>query len=169
MLLNVPALTAISWENGTRKPSGAALRLLAVARHHPESAACGVAAFFSSLLLEAATTCPQLCVESTCVSLYAGTERSCFGLRQSEHFAKLEAISTLHEIKVAAATLPAEERSELATWLSESDDVSKIRHQQLRREIRIGLDEIERGEAAPLDIAEVKRKARAQWETERQG
>ena len=29
-LLNVPAVTAISWENGTRKPSGAALRLLAV-------------------------------------------------------------------------------------------------------------------------------------------
>jgi putative transcriptional regulator len=37
MLLNVPAITAISWENGTRKPSGAALRLLAVARHHPEA------------------------------------------------------------------------------------------------------------------------------------
>ena len=28
--LNVPAVTAISWKNGTRKPSGAALRLLAV-------------------------------------------------------------------------------------------------------------------------------------------
>ena len=37
LLLNVPAITAISWENGTRKPSGAALRLLAVARHHPEA------------------------------------------------------------------------------------------------------------------------------------
>jgi putative transcriptional regulator len=36
-LLNVPAVTAISWENGTRKPSGAALRLLAVARRHPEA------------------------------------------------------------------------------------------------------------------------------------
>ena len=36
-LLNVPAVTAISWENGTRKPSGAALRPLAVARHHPEA------------------------------------------------------------------------------------------------------------------------------------
>ena len=35
-LLNVPAVTAISWENGTRKPSGAALRLLAVASH-PEA------------------------------------------------------------------------------------------------------------------------------------
>jgi putative transcriptional regulator len=37
LLLNVPAITAISWENGTRKPSGAALRLLAVARQHPEA------------------------------------------------------------------------------------------------------------------------------------
>lgn len=37
LLLNVPAITAISWEKGTRKPSGAALRLLAVARQHPEA------------------------------------------------------------------------------------------------------------------------------------
>jgi putative transcriptional regulator len=37
VLLNVPAITAISWENGSRKPSGAALRLLAVARQHPEA------------------------------------------------------------------------------------------------------------------------------------
>lgn len=36
-LLNVPRVTAVSWENGTRKPSGAALRLLAVAKHHPEA------------------------------------------------------------------------------------------------------------------------------------
>ena len=36
-LLNVPNVTAISWENGTRKPGGTALRLLAVAQHHPEA------------------------------------------------------------------------------------------------------------------------------------
>ena len=36
-LLNVPKITAVSWENGTRKPSGAALRLLAVAKSHPEA------------------------------------------------------------------------------------------------------------------------------------
>lgn len=36
-LPNVPKVTAISWENGTRKPSGAALRLLAVDKHHPEA------------------------------------------------------------------------------------------------------------------------------------
>lgn len=37
VLLNVPKVTAISWENGTRKPSGAALRLLAIAKRHPEA------------------------------------------------------------------------------------------------------------------------------------
>jgi len=35
-LLNVPTVTAVSWEKGRRKPSGAALRLLQVARKHPE-------------------------------------------------------------------------------------------------------------------------------------
>lgn len=35
-MLNVPTVTAVSWEKGRRKPSGAALRLLQVARKHPE-------------------------------------------------------------------------------------------------------------------------------------
>ena len=34
--LNVPARTVISWENGQRKPSGAALKLLEVVERHPE-------------------------------------------------------------------------------------------------------------------------------------
>jgi hypothetical protein len=76
-------------------------------------------------------------------------------------------MSTLHEIKAAAARLPAEERSELVAWLSESKDVWEIRREQLRREIQIGLDEIERGEVAPLEMAEIKRKARARVEAER--
>ena len=37
ILLNVPTVTAKSWEIGKRKPSGAALRLLAVARTSPEA------------------------------------------------------------------------------------------------------------------------------------
>jgi putative transcriptional regulator len=37
ILLNVPKVTAVAWENGIRKPSGAALRLLSVARSHPEA------------------------------------------------------------------------------------------------------------------------------------
>lgn len=34
-LLNVPRQTAISWEKGVRKPSGAALKLLTIARRLP--------------------------------------------------------------------------------------------------------------------------------------
>ena len=36
-MLNVPTVTAVSWEKGRRKPSGAALRLLQIARKHPEA------------------------------------------------------------------------------------------------------------------------------------
>lgn len=36
-LLNVPKVTAVFWETGVRKPSGAALRLLAVARKFPDA------------------------------------------------------------------------------------------------------------------------------------
>jgi DNA-binding transcriptional regulator YiaG len=35
-LLNVPRNTAISWESGVRKPSGAALKLLSLVRQKPE-------------------------------------------------------------------------------------------------------------------------------------
>ena len=35
-VLNIPLVTATSWEKGRRLPSGAALRLLEIAKHHPE-------------------------------------------------------------------------------------------------------------------------------------
>ena len=35
-LLNVPKVTAVSWEKGRRKPTGAALRLLDLIRKRPE-------------------------------------------------------------------------------------------------------------------------------------
>ena len=35
-MMNIPTVTAASWERGRRKPTGAALRLLAIARKHPE-------------------------------------------------------------------------------------------------------------------------------------
>jgi putative transcriptional regulator len=40
-VLNVPIVTAISWEKGRRQPSGAALRLLEIVRRHPEVLAAG--------------------------------------------------------------------------------------------------------------------------------
>lgn len=36
LLLNVPRTTAIAWESGTRKPSGAALKLLYIAQKRPD-------------------------------------------------------------------------------------------------------------------------------------
>jgi hypothetical protein len=68
-------------------------------------------------------------------------------------------MSTLAEIKDAAARLPAKQRSELITWLGLAEDVSRIRREQLRWEIQIGLDEIERGEIALLNMTVIKRKA----------
>lgn len=35
-IFNVPTVTAISWEKGRRKPTGAALRLLDIARKDPQ-------------------------------------------------------------------------------------------------------------------------------------
>ena len=35
-ILNVPTVTAISWEKGRRKPSGAALRLLQIIKKNPK-------------------------------------------------------------------------------------------------------------------------------------
>jgi putative transcriptional regulator len=35
-LLNIPTRTAIAWENGERRPSGAALKLLHIAQRQPE-------------------------------------------------------------------------------------------------------------------------------------
>lgn len=78
-------------------------------------------------------------------------------------------MSTIHEIKAAAATLSADQRNELVMWLSESEDVLEIRRDQLRRDIQIGLDQITRGEVAPLDMGEIRRKARARMEAERRG
>ena len=63
------------------------------------------------------------------------------------------------EIKAAAAMLPALERSELITWLSESEDVCEIRREALIREIQDGIEQADRGEL--LDADEVFMRLRA--------
>lgn len=35
-MMNIPSVTAASWERGRRRPTGAALRLLDIAKRHPE-------------------------------------------------------------------------------------------------------------------------------------
>ena len=44
--------------------------------------------------------------------------------------------------------------------LKEQDDLKKLRLDELRREIRRGLDSLERGEGKPLDIDAIKEKGR---------
>lgn len=64
-------------------------------------------------------------------------------------------MNTLSEIKAAAAKLSAEDRSALFEWLS------RLARKSLHQEIQVGLDEIERGEVTPLDMAEIRRAAKA--------
>ena len=40
-MMNIPTVTAASWERGRRKPTGAALHLLDIARKHPEVLVAG--------------------------------------------------------------------------------------------------------------------------------
>jgi DNA-binding transcriptional regulator YiaG len=40
-MMNIPMVTAVSWERGRRKLTGAALRLLDIARKHPEVLVAG--------------------------------------------------------------------------------------------------------------------------------
>ena len=59
----------------------------------------------------------------------------------------------MQEIKQAAARLSPEEQWELARWLAENDEVKRLRREELRREIAIGIAQADRGEMT--DGAEV--------------
>jgi hypothetical protein len=56
-------------------------------------------------------------------------------------------MSTLEEIKAAAAKLTAEQQFELFNWLIESEAFRKRQLEQLQNEINIGLEQLERGES----------------------
>jgi antitoxin ParD1/3/4 len=49
---------------------------------------------------------------------------------------------------------------EALTFLRERDEIRATRVQQLRGEIQIGIDEIERGESKPFDAGEIKAEVR---------
>jgi len=52
----------------------------------------------------------------------------------------------VEELKAEAAKLPPDDRFALAEWIEQSADIRDLRRAALIREIRIGLDEIDRGE-----------------------
>ena len=69
-------------------------------------------------------------------------------------------MSTVAEVKSATKRLSTQERWELYRWLGESEDVRHLRHEELRREIAVGIEQADRGELAPLDIPAIKEKVR---------
>jgi len=49
-------------------------------------------------------------------------------------------MSTVAEVKSATEQLSTQERWELYRWLGESNDVQRLRHEELRRDIAIGIE-----------------------------
>ena len=69
-------------------------------------------------------------------------------------------MSTVAEIKSATQRLSTQERWKLYRWLGESKDVLGLRHEELCREIAVGIEQANRGDLAPLDIKGIKDKVR---------
>ena len=69
-------------------------------------------------------------------------------------------MSTVAEVKSATEHLSAQERWELYRWLGEAKDVQRLRHEELRHEIAIGIAQAERGEVAPLEMQSIKNEVR---------
>jgi hypothetical protein len=69
-------------------------------------------------------------------------------------------MSTVIEVKTATEQLTAQDRWELYRWLGESQDVRRFRHEELRREIAVGIEQANRGDVASLDVRAVKDEVR---------
>ena len=67
-------------------------------------------------------------------------------------------MSTVQEIKVVAAQLSPQERLELSEWLVDSEESRRLRLEELRRDLAIGVAQADRGELR--NGAEVFRKLR---------
>ncbi len=55
---------------------------------------------------------------------------------------------SVEELKAEAAKLPTDDRIALAKWIEQSEDIRDLRRAALIQEIKIGLDELDRGESA---------------------
>lgn len=65
-------------------------------------------------------------------------------------------MSTVEELKDATERLLPEEQWEFYRWLGEAAGVRQFRLEELRREIRLGIEQADRGECAPLDVQALK-------------
>ena len=63
----------------------------------------------------------------------------------------------VEELKAEAAKLPPKDRFALAEWIEGNEDIRDLRRAALIREIKIGLDELDRGECVECkDDAELR-------------
>jgi hypothetical protein len=69
-------------------------------------------------------------------------------------------MSTVAEVKSATERLSTQERWELYRWLGESTDVQRLRLDELRREIAMGVEQADRGDVAPLNVQNIKDEVR---------
>lgn len=60
-------------------------------------------------------------------------------------------MSTVAEIKAAAAELSVDDQLELFQWLAHSDALRKRRIEDLKREVQIGIDQINSGQYTTYD------------------
>ena len=70
-------------------------------------------------------------------------------------------MSTVAEVKAATERLSAQDRWELYRWLGESKAVQRLRHDELRREIAVGIEQADRGDVAPLNVQDIKDEVRS--------
>ncbi len=66
---------------------------------------------------------------------------------------------TVEQLKAEAAKLPPGERFALAEWIEDNEEVRALRHQDLIREIDLGLQQANRGDL--MDADEVFARLRA--------
>lgn len=65
-------------------------------------------------------------------------------------------MSTVTEVKTATERLSAQDPWELYRWLGKSKDVQRFRHEELRREIAVGIEQADRGDLGPLNVQTLK-------------
>jgi len=75
-------------------------------------------------------------------------------------------MSTVAEVKAATEQLSAQDCWELYRWLGESKAVQRLCHEELRREIAVGIEQANRGDVAPLDTEKTRQEVRRRLRNE---
>ncbi|HUG90098.1 MAG TPA: type II toxin-antitoxin system ParD family antitoxin, partial [Planctomycetaceae bacterium] len=66
------------------------------------------------------------------------------------------------QVETGAYEAPGEVVREALELLQERQEIRRLRLERLRQEIQAGIDQLDRGESAPLDIEAIKAEARRQ-------